>query len=203
MKRRYKIIAILSIVVILGTVATITVFSFMSKNKQEIEVLESIEKYGYNLDNRDNEYFVENFEILKDILNSEEIDLENYAKQISILFITDLYSINNKTNKYDVGGYDYVYSEIVENYKSNISDTMYKYIGNQDIHDLPEVKSVKIESINEESYSINEKEKDVYEVLLSWEYYKDLGYETTGKLIILKEESKLSIIELSSGENNE
>ncbi len=203
MKRRYKIIIVLIVILIVTAVVGFTIFSFLPKDENKVEILESIDEYGYNLENRDKEYYVNNFNILKDILSSDEIDYEKYAEQISILFITDLYSINNKINKYDVGGIDFVYESYKESFKNKISDTMYKYMALEDVHNLPEIKSVEIEEIIESTFNFNETDYESYEVSISWKFAEELGYETSSKITIIKEEEKLFIVELSNGDANE
>ena len=49
------------------------------------------------------------FDVLKANLESDTIDEEAYALSIAKLFIIDLYTMNNKINKYDIGGIEYVY----------------------------------------------------------------------------------------------
>ena len=36
--------------------------------------------------------------------------------------------MNNKINKYDIGGIEYVYPSGVDNYKLKLTDTLYKYL---------------------------------------------------------------------------
>ena len=115
MKKKYKVL--LSVLVILIViVSVIFVYSkfFKTNSTNEpvntIKVTNSIDKYGYTLEDRDTALFKEKFEELKTLLSNEDYDKEEYVKLISQLFIIDLYTIDNKISRYDVGGMEYVYS---------------------------------------------------------------------------------------------
>ena len=55
------------------------------------------------------------FKELKEILNKDKVDEEEYVKKISEMFIYDFYSLNYKVAKTDIGGTDFVYNEVLEN----------------------------------------------------------------------------------------
>ena len=44
------------------------------------------------------------------------------------MFLIDLYNLDNKKNMYDVGGVIFVFPDARENYKLNVSNTLYKYM---------------------------------------------------------------------------
>ena len=104
----------------------------------------SIEEYGINCDDNDTELYKKEYEELKKNLTSEKIDYEEYAKSVAKLFIIDLYTIKNKSNKYDVGGTDFVFPDILANYRLNVEDTIYKYVednsdGKRDITSIKDI----------------------------------------------------------------
>lgn len=190
--KKYIGIIILLLIVIIGIYAALIVLP--GKNK-DIEVKEAEKiKFGYIQYTRDTNIYKDVFKDLKDELNKDSIDYEKYAIYISKLFVIDLYTLNNKNSKEDIGGIQYLKEEIKENFILNASNTMYKYIGREDV-DLPVVNNVELISINQVKYGINDKEYDAYEVNLKWEYKKDLGYDKEGKIIVIKDGEQLYIVE--------
>lgn len=165
--------------------------------EEKVKVKDTIDGYGYNLDNRDTELFKTEFYNLKDILEQEELDYEEYAKSLSKLFIIDLYTINNKLSKSDVGGSEYVEPSVVENYKLNVENTIYKYITNKfiDNDNLPEVKNIEVTDISESDYKLSNIEYESYIVNLSWNYTKNVDYDKEGYVTLIKKDSKLYVVE--------
>lgn len=185
-------IIILLLIVVIGVYAVLIVLPNKGKGTEITEV-EKI-KFDYVQYNRDNSVYKDIFKNLKEELNKESIDYKKYAEYISKLFIIDLYTLNNKNSKNDIGGLQYLKEELKNNFILNASNTMYKYVG-IDNTDLPEVNSVELININDTKYSINSTEYSGYEVNLKWEYKKDLGYDKEGKLIVIKDGDKLYIVE--------
>lgn len=197
MKRidRLKHLVGIILLVLLITIVIYIVLVLKPKNDKSkfLEEKEKI-KYGYILYERDTEIYRDVFNELKLELNNDSIDYEKYAEYISKLFIIDLYTLNNKVSKDDVGGIQFVMNDIKDNYLLNVSDTMYKYI-NEDGIELPEVSSIELLDINSYKYSINNKEYDGYEVNLKWDYKKDLGYDSEGIVYVIKDEDELFVVE--------
>ena len=185
-------IIILLLIVVIGVYAVLIVLPNKGKGTEITEV-EKI-KFDYVQYSRDNSVYKDIFKNLKEELNKESIDYKKYAEYISKLFIIDLYTLNNKNSKNDIGGLQYLKEELKNNFILNASNTMYKYVG-IDNTDLPEVSSVELINIIDTKYSINSTEYSAYEVNLKWEYKKDLGYDKEGKLIVIKDGDKLYIVE--------
>jgi len=185
-------IIILLLIVVIGIYAVLIVLP--NRNK-DIEVKETDKiKYGYIQYSRDTKLYKEIFNELKNELNNDSIDYKKYAENISKLFVVDLYTLNNKNSKEDVGGVQYLKEELKKNFILNASNTMYKYVGREDIT-LPEVSSIELVNITEGKYSISNVEYNSYEVNLKWEYKKDLGYDKEGKIIVIKDGEQLYIVE--------
>jgi hypothetical protein len=63
--------------------------SLKSKGTSEVKILNTIEEYGYTLNENDSAYVSEIFGKLKQELENEIVDEEKYATYVSQLFIAD------------------------------------------------------------------------------------------------------------------
>lgn len=185
-------IIILVLIVIIGIYAVLIVLPNNDKTLAPEEV-ERI-KYDYVLYQRDDAIYKETFDLLKTELSKETVDYKKYAEYISKLFIIDLYTLNNKLSKDDVGGIQYVKDDVRDNFVLNASSTMYKYINVKGV-DLPEVSTIELVEINDYKYSISNKEYEGYEVKLKWNYKEDLGYDKEGTIYIIKDKEELFVVE--------
>ena len=199
-KKRKVLIVIIAILILLA--GTFAVYKIMNPKKENTKItkkLDSIKGFDYVLEDRDTELYKDEFKSLKTNLESKSIDYKEYAKSIAKMFIIDLYTINNKVNKYDVGGLEFVHPDALENYELNVKDTLYKYVDDNSYGDreqeLPEVSSIKVDNIKESTYKIGENEIDSYELSLSWDYVKDLEYDSKATIIIVKKDKYLYIVE--------
>ena len=205
MKKKYKLgLIMIATLIVLILVITIIFLLKGDKKVEKTKVVDSINNYSYTLDDRDTKLMKETYNELKDILNKDQIDYESYAKTLAKLFVIDLFTMNNKINKYDVGSTEYVYPESVDNFKLNVEDTIYKSMeDNSDgkrKQDLPEVISVDASNIEEVEFEIKEEIEKVYEVKLTWEYEKDLGYDDNATIKLLNVDDKLYVVEYATGE---
>lgn len=205
MKKKYKLgLIMIATLIVLILVITIIFLLKGDKKVEKTKVVDSINNYSYTLDDRDTKLMKETYNVLKDILNKDQIDYELYAKTLAKLFVIDLFTMNNKINKYDVGSTEYVYPESVDNFKLNVEDTIYKSMeDNSDgkrKQDLPEVISVDASNIEEVEFEIKEEIEKVYEVKLTWEYEKDLGYDDNATIKLLNVDDKLYVVEYATGE---
>lgn len=198
MRNRFKIILSIIIVLILLFLIVLVSLSFKSENiNVQHKVLDRIDEYNYTLKDRDTDVMKSVFENLRNTLSEKNINEELYAEYLSELFIIDLFTLNNKDNKYDVGGKEYILPEVLNNYILNVENTLYKYIVdiNSDAREeLPIVKNIEKDNIEEYSYTYNDLEYDGYKVNLTWEYEKDLGYSKNGEIILIKKDNKLYVV---------
>ncbi len=198
-KKPNKVIIIFIIIgVLLLSFLGYKVYNDFFSEKDNIKKLDSLELYGYSLSSNDTNAFKTEFETLRTLLNEEPINYEEYAKSISKLFIIDLYTINNKLGSTDIGGTEFIYEDLVDNFKENMGTTIYKYVesnvnGNR-TQELPEVSDVTIDDIFNTTYTYNNKEYNGYIVKASWNYVKDLGYQSSIALTIIKDNNKLFIV---------
>ena len=170
-----------------------------STNKKVTTNIDSIKNYTYTLSSNATALQKTEFKSLKTNLEGSKINYEEYAKSIAKMFIIDLYTINNKINKYDVGGISFVYPDSLINYKANVEDTIYKYV--EDNSDgkrtqiLPEVSNIAVDSFETTKYKIGEKTYDGYKIKLSWNDIKDLDYEKSGEVMVIKKDNYLYIVQ--------
>lgn len=186
-----RILRFLIIILIIITIVVV-IYILPKKKNRTVESIDST-KYGYVLAKRDTSLYKEVFNLLKDELKKEDINYEKYAEYVSKLFVIDLYTLSNKTSKNDVGGIQYVKDEIKDNYKLNVSNTIYKYIGT--VKSDVEVSKVELEEIKEVTYKISNKDYSGYEVKLIWEYKEKNDYDTEGTIVLIQDDGKLYIVE--------
>ena len=164
------------------------------------EMPEEIEGYGYILKPTRNDRYKEMFHQLERILNEQEIDEKAYLTQISKMFIMDLYTLNDKTSSDDIGGMDFVHSNVRDKMEEILKNSVYYYLDDEDYDDseLPEVTDVFIEKIENIEYNYNADLTDssAYQVDVSIVYKEDLGYPTFANLIFIHEGNKLSLVEV-------
>lgn len=167
-------------------------------DNNKIKEVDSIEKYGYRLEDRDTKLFKSKYEELKKVLSEDEVDFSEYATLLSELYIIDLYTISNKLTQYDVGATEYVIPDAKENFELKVRDTIYKYVidnsNGKRVQELPEVSSINCESITEEKKTYRDETYEGYTVLLTWDYQEDLGYDKESKVSIIKKDEILYIM---------
>lgn len=197
-KKSVLMIIILTILISIGLY-----FLLFSKSTGGLLVRskDKIAKFDYTLDKDNTNLMKENFKELKDILANDNINYENYAKTLAKLFIIDLYTIDNKKSMYDVGSLEYVYDK--ENFKTRCQNTLYKGLNDKSTrknNEYPIVESINIDSFENGEFTYNDNKYESYEITLSWDYKKDLGYDKKGKVTIIKIEDKLYVVSYEGGE---
>lgn len=189
---------ILVVIIIIGVKFT---FEFLVKDDKNVvtkKELDSLELYGYTLDDYDSDLYKEYFNDLKSTLNNKEVNYEDYAKEIVKLFVSDFYTLDNKLTSSDIGGVEFIPSDMVENFKMHAGDTMYNHVKTNIYGDrvqkLPIVKSVEVTNIENITYTYKDKEYSAYKVSARWEYQEDLGYKNNEIFTLIKDNNKLYIV---------
>lgn len=205
MKRKFKIgLIIILLVAILSLLVYSCIKLTKSDDKQEVEKLDNIPSYGYSLDKRDTKLMKDEFKELKKVLSSEDVNYEDYAKSLSKLFVIDLFTIDNKINKYDVPCLEYILEDNIDNFSNNVSDTLYKYVidntNKKRNQELPQVSSVIVENVEVLESSYKDEPYEGYKVNVEWTYLKDLGYDTSGIIKLIKKNNKLYVIGYETSE---
>lgn len=189
---------ILVVIIVIGLKFT---FEFLVKDDKNVvtkKELDSLELYGYTLDDYDSDLYKEYFNDLKSTLNNKEVNYEDYAKEIVKLFVSDFYTLDNKLTSSDIGGVEFIPSDMVENFKMHAGDTMYNHVKTNIYGDrvqkLPIVKSVEVTNIENITYTYKDKEYSAYKVSARWEYQEDLGYKNNEIFTLIKDNNKLYIV---------
>ncbi len=203
--------AIIFVIVIVLVMALVGVLLSVLLKKPEAQpegvkqTLSALDKYGYTLDDKDTKLYKEEFEKLKTNLESSNVDFDAYAESIAKLFVIDFYSLDNKLNKYDVGGVEFVFPDYKETFKIKAQDTVYNYLedntkGNRK-GTLPIVDSVTITSTEKSTYTYTpggdktkKKEYDSYVIKYTNTYNISQGYDTAGEIDIIKDGEFLYIV---------
>ena len=198
-KKRKVLLIIIIAILVLGAFLVYLLFNFENVPKQTVKKVDEIKGFNYHLEDRDTALYKKEFQNLKTNLESKEIDYEEYAKSIAKMFVIDLYTIDNKVNKYDIGSLEFVHPDAKENFELNAKDTLYKYVMDNSYNDrtqeLPIVSSITINDFQTTTFKLKEEEIPSYEISLSWEYEKDLDYDTKALVTIVKKDKTLYVVQ--------
>ena len=202
-----KRVAICALVLVFVVIIVVVVFANINKKKPDdnvdVKVEKEIKDYGYVLLENETTLYKDYFKELIEVLNAKELDEKLYASSVVKLFISDFYELNSKKNKNDIGGLQFVYDVIHDNFVLNAKYTIYKYVENDLNNDrtqkLPSVKTVNIDSVNTTNFTYNASsitDNNAYEVKASWEYNEDLGYQSSATFILMHVDKKIVIVEI-------
>ena len=200
-KRKIIILLVMIIAAVGGYFAYKEILS--KDTTKEVKVIDNISKYGYNLKENKPKKYKDMFNELKKILSEKEVDEEKYVSKISEMFIYDFYSLDDKAAKTDIGGVDFVYKEVIDNFLQNAQNTYYKYVESNIYNNrnqaLPEVGDITISSVEQKPFKYGNVTDDLaYYVTVSWEYTKEdfSNYQKEANLIFVHDGIKLVLVEL-------
>lgn len=198
MKKKYKrLLFTMIIILIVIIVGILTLKFYKSLNTREIKVIDTVENFDYALEARDTVLYKNIHRELKNNLESDEINYDEYAKEIAKLFIVDLFTLDNKLSPYDVGGLEFVYPDVLDNYKLNVEDTLYKHIetDSKRKQKLPIVSSIDVDDFTKDEYVIDKDTYPSYVVKLNWSYEHDYGYDTYAAVTLILKDEKVYVVE--------
>ncbi len=204
MKNRYKVLLIIVSILIIGLGILGVIHSKTPKDKanEPIKVLDVIDNFPYKLKENDSKLKKELFYELEKILKEDEVDDQKYAQVLAKLFIVDTFSLETKLNKYDIGGLDFVLDSEKEKLKNILSDTLYDNLENnfdgKREQKLPLVSEIEISECTESKFLFDNKELLSYDIVLNWTYKKDLGYDTSALVKVVKVDDLMYIVSYSS-----
>ncbi len=204
LKKKYKIILIVLLVIIAGALAFLGYKKFFGTPAvKEAKVLNTIKDYDYVLKDNKSKKYQSLFKDLAKILEEKEVDYEKYASKLAEIFIVDFYSLDDKTAKTDVGGVDIVHPTALNNFLENAENTYYKYVEsniyNNRKQSLPEVNTVTIDSVEQTHYTYGDTtDEEAYLVKVNWDYTDEefSEYQKEASLIFVHVDKKLYLVEL-------
>lgn len=204
LKKKYKIILIVLLVIIVGVLAFLGYKKFFgTPTVKEAKVLNTIKEYDYVLKDNKSKKYQSLFKDLVKILDEKEVDYEKYASKLAEMFIVDFYSLDDKTAKTDVGGVDIVHPTALNNFLENAENTYYKYVEsniyNNRKQSLPEVNTVTIDSVEQTHYTYGDTtDEEAYLVKVNWDYTDEefSEYQKEASLIFVHVDKKLYLVEL-------
>lgn len=199
---RFVVFILVLVFVIVGVVLTSkNLFKKENKNKQVVKVVETIENYDYTLDDNETEYYKGLFRKLKEALEVEEIDEEKYASLVGQLFLSDFFTLDNKLNKNDIGGLQFVYNDFQTDFEMLAKNSIYHVVENNIYGDreqiLPVVTKVSVGEVEKVPYTyLDTNDEEAYQIDFDIEYEEDLGYQVTTTLVLIHHDDKLEIIKM-------
>ena len=194
-KNKIKKIRVLAVILVVGVV--LALFLFKTKNQLNVvTVISEIDSYNYKLESNATRIYKKYYKELEKELSDNKVDEKNYASLIAKLFVIDYYTLNNKVTNRDIGGVQFIHSNLKDSFINKASNTVYKYLKNNLYGNrkqkLPEVNSVDIIDIKEMKYSNGDyKDDSGYKVVINIGYVKDYDYPKEVTLSIIHEDNKL------------
>lgn len=196
--KRIVIMIILLALIIVGGILVFQKLTHKEDKVNEVKEVASIEAYGYTLKENATNYYKKLFKELEKTLNADEIDEDKYSELVAQMFIADFFNLDNKISKNDVGGKQFVYANYQSDFEKYAMDSMYKSV-ESDVYgdrnqELPEVTSVTVTKVKQESYKYgNNTDDNAYVYNFDIEYKDDLGYQTSGSLILIHNDRKIEV----------
>lgn len=159
--------------------------------------------YNYSINNRSTDYQKQLFTELEITITEDIIDMEKYATTLTKLFISDLFTLDNKKGSSDITSSQYVYDSYQDNFELMVKDTIYDNIElNIDKtrkQKLPVVKNVIVNSINRDVFLLDDTviDNEAFYIDITIQYEEDLGYSTIYKVVLVNNDNVLQVVKLS------
>lgn len=200
-KKKMSLIIIITLVLLVITTIIIYIVNKDKKTEEPVKQVEKIDQmsnYDYFLKETATEYYKSLYNELKETLNKEEVNDEEYAKIVSRLFVTDLFTLDNKLTSSDIGGLQFIYTDFKEDFINIAKDSIYSTVKSNIYGDrkqeLPVVKNVEVTNIKPSKFTYKDTQHDSYEVNIKIEYEKDLDYPETYNLTLIKNDKYMQVV---------
>lgn len=201
LKKSVKLVLIIFVILFIVGIVWVAKPFHTTKEKQNVKVEDTLEDYGYVLNENETAYYKELFKELKSELSKDEVDEEAYATLVAKLFLADFFNLDNKITKNDIGGVQFVYEDYQDDFSKYAVESIYHYVKSNIYkkrdQELPVVTSVEISGIEETSFEYgDEVDEKAYTLKYVITYEKDLGYQEEGEMILIHHGDKLEIASL-------
>lgn len=206
MKNKSKLIPILIIAAIILFVIAFFLMKNNGKKEKPVEEVKTVDnikakEFDYTLYDNKSDLYKEYFKKLKEELLKDNVNDQEYAKIISELFVIDFYSLADKKTNTDIGGLDFIYPDMKENFIVKAEDTIYKYVESNVYGDrkqeLPKITAVEVKSAEAKPLTYGSLTDGLgYIVTVTITYEKDLGFPKEVTLYLIHQEKKLFIVEI-------
>lgn len=206
-RRKLKIGRIVTLLLIISLLVGICVYGASRVTKKspsvkKVKAISSIKKYDYTLKENATAYYKKLYKELEKVLDEKEISYDKYLELISKMFVADFFNLDNKVSKNDVGGVEFVYKDYQLDFKRYAMDSIYKSVENNVYgarkQELPIVSEVEVQKVKDDKYKLGETTFDeAYVVNFTVKYKKDLEYQDSGSLTVIKNDKKLEIVSMS------
>lgn len=191
------------IALLIFSIITFAILNNKTKKEEvdDVKVVDKMEKYGYILEENETDYYKEKYEELKEVLNNDEVDFEKYARIVTQLFVSDLFTLSNKVSNRDIGGTQFVYKDYQSDFDKTEQSKLYSHVENNVYGDrtqeLPTVSIVNITNLETNSFKYGDTDYEGYKISVSIDYEKDLSYPTTCTLQLIKNSYKIEVASLN------
>lgn len=201
-KRKEKRSPIIILILVFIVVVFVVWYFFFREKPIVVTVVSRIDDYNYYLDSNETRIYKKYYKELEEELEDNKVDEKKYAEIISKLFVIDFYTLTNKLTNQDIGGIQFIHSNLQNQFMTDASNTIYKYVKNNlsgsRRQKLPEVNKVEITNIEASKYeNDNYQDDSSYQVSLKIGYVKDYNYPEEVTLTLIHEENKLVIVEVN------
>lgn len=201
MTKKYKTIIIIISILLIASISIGGIYLTRDKEKEiVIENVDAISKYNYTLKKNDSITKKNKYKELKDILEKDIIDEDAYAKTLAEIFAIDVYDLNSKISKYDIGGLEYIYESDKDKFKNIMLDTLYNSVEDNSLDNrkqkLPIVVNVTSDNITQSEYKINDTTYSSWNIQIKIDYETDLGYDKNVLVTVIKDTDKLYVVEI-------
>lgn len=195
-----SIILVILIILVGYKVCTKYIFNTNKEIKAPEKQVIELDNYDYYLHGNATNYEQTLGDELKNVLSSEVVNEEEYAKIVAKMFISDLFTMSNKNSSSDITSSQYVYDGFKETYITMVKDTIYSNIevnldGKRN-QSLPIVKNVEITELTNDKFLYNGDvlDSNAYYISTNIEYEVDLGYPTTYSVVLVKNNDLLQVV---------
>jgi len=197
-----KIFVLIFIILLLLGCLILWIFLKPEKNNNNtdspVQIKDNMENYDYYLTDNATSYYEELYGELKKILNEDTVDDKAFAEMIAKLFITDVFTLDNKVSSSDIGGLQFIHSKFKDDFINIAKTTLYSSVQSNIYGDrkqkLPVVTNVEIKNTKTSTFTYKKEQYDSYVINASISYKTDLKYPSSYKVTLIKNDKYWQVV---------